>query len=125
MQTIMNTASETFSATAPKRDVSISLGTANLYFLPAFAVALLLLLPFIALYSWSVVQEGFRTFFDGFLFLLVFILGIIIHEALHGITWMLAGKISPQNITYGIKWRMLTPYAHAQVPMNARAYRIG
>ncbi|MFY8001520.1 MAG: DUF3267 domain-containing protein [Candidatus Kapaibacteriota bacterium] len=125
MQTLTNTASVAHFPTETKRDVSISLGAANLYFLPALVLALLLLLPFTALYGWSSVKEGLRTFFDGFSFVVVFLLGIVIHEALHGITWMLAGKISPQNIRYGVKWKVLTPYAHAKIPMQASAYRIG
>jgi len=103
MQTLTNTASVAHLPTETKRDVSISLGAANLYFLPALALALLLLLPFTALYGWASVQEGLRVFFDGLSFLAVFLLGIIIHETLHGISLMIAGKISPQNIRYGVK----------------------
>lgn len=67
----------------------------------------------------TVIPENF------FISLLVFIIGVIIHELLHGVTWMVAGGIDKDAIKYGIKLYALAPYAHCKVAISARAYRFG
>lgn len=58
------------------------------------------------------------------LMLLAFVLvSIVVHEALHGLGWLLAGRIHWSDISFGFK--SLTPFAHCSVPVTARAYRIG
>jgi hypothetical protein len=53
------------------------------------------------------------------------IVGLVLHEAIHGFTWMLAGRLRASDIAFGMNWRLLSPSAHAKVPLKARAYRIG
>lgn len=55
----------------------------------------------------------------------IFVAGVVLHEGIHGISWMLAGRLKPSDIKYGVLWSALTPYAHPKVPISARAYRIG
>jgi hypothetical protein len=60
------------------------------------------------------------------LFLMITIIaGSIVHELIHGISWMYFGKKSIKSIRYGMHWKSLSPYAHCSEPINARAYRIG
>lgn len=110
-----------------KTDRSVSLFAANLIAI-LFAVPLFgILMP---LYAW-VWGEGAisveTSFHIGRIFLLlsIFIGGIIAHELLHGITWQFAGRKPSSAIEYGIKWKLLTPYAHVKEPLDVRAYRIG
>lgn len=51
--------------------------------------------------------------------------GVILHEGVHGITWMLTARLKPADMKYGVLWKALTPYAHPKVPIPARAYRLG
>ena len=53
------------------------------------------------------------------------ILGIIIHEILHGITWALFTQKGLKSIKFGILWKMLTPYCHCKEPLSVQQYIIG
>ncbi len=50
---------------------------------------------------------------------------IVLHEAIHAITWMIAGHLSPRDLRFGIDRKTLSPYCHATKAIPARAYRIG
>ena len=54
-----------------------------------------------------------------------FVAGVVVHEGLHAVAWKLAAGLPWAAIKLGFQWKTLTPYAHARVPMPARAYRIG
>lgn len=58
-------------------------------------------------------------------YVLFFLIGIIIHEAIHGVTWMVAGRKSLKTIRFGINIRAMTPYAHCNKPLTIRVYRLG
>ena len=109
-----------------KRDLSISMAQANLVgallLLPASA---LLLLPYLALWgsntflaAWLVVGDHLLTAFG------VFIVGVVVHELIHGLSWQVFGKKPRSAVKYGFKLKTLTPYAHCTEPMDARAYRL-
>ncbi|TQE90561.1 MAG: DUF3267 domain-containing protein [Spiribacter salinus] len=54
-----------------------------------------------------------------------FVGGILVHEALHGLGWVVAGQRSWERVSFGFQVKSLTPYAHIEGPMQAWAYRIG
>ncbi len=60
----------------------------------------------------------------GWLFLAV-VLGIVVHELIHGISWVIAGRKSFSAIKFGFQWKTFTPYAHLKEPVEVNAYRIG
>jgi len=110
-----------------KQDLSISMAQANA---AGLFMGLLPTLPFMLAYGliWGGDHffAGFDQFFGRFwLFLLVFLVGIVIHEALHGLTWMIAGRKPLSAMKFGVQWKVLTPYAHSTEPMPAWAYRLG
>mgnify|MGYP006292067833 CR=1 FL=1 len=72
-------------------------------------------------------EQSVPTFSSAFplIFFAVLLGGTVVHELLHGVTWQLVGKLPQGTIEYGIKWKMLTPYAHAKAPMPVRPYRWG
>jgi hypothetical protein len=110
-----------------KTDLSISMNKATLY---SFVFALPIAFLFGWLYSlrWGFAELmlGFDVFFSNlFLFFFSFILGIIVHELIHGFTWMIAAKKPLNAIKFGFQASTLTPYAHCKEPMNVNAYRIG
>ncbi|HRD74629.1 MAG TPA: DUF3267 domain-containing protein [Hyphomicrobiaceae bacterium] len=105
-------------------DCSVSFAMANL-------AGLLGILPITALLGWvfSVVWTFDRLVLGAALgpltFLAVFLVGIIAHELLHGVTWTLLARQPRRVVRYGFKWTTLSPYANALVPLPARDYRIG
>jgi hypothetical protein len=62
------------------------------------------------------------TYVGIFTFLL---LGVIIHEALHGLTWGIFCKHGLKSISYGMRWDTFTPYAHCKEPLTMSRYRLG
>lgn len=109
-----------------KKDLSVSMVEANLY---AFIAVLPLILPLCVLYIYL---WGWRSIFKiydwSFLpligFLAAIIIGIVVHEIIHGLCWQFFGKKHPNAIRYGIDPKTLSPYAHCQEPMKIKAYRI-
>jgi flagellar basal body-associated protein FliL len=117
-----------------KVDYSMSMAKANLY-------TLLIMLPIIivlgggyaALWGFEKTAEEFTSLLDAPGSLLVFygvfigvlILGTVIHELIHGLTWVLAGRKPWSTVKFGFQWRTFTPYTHLQEPLKAGAYRIG
>lgn len=63
----------------------------------------------------------------GYSFSIVFImlLGIIIHELIHGITFSFFAKTGFKAIKFGVLWKMLTPYCHCKEPLLLKHYIIG
>jgi hypothetical protein len=108
-----------------KKDYSITMEQANFYAIPILLVsAVLLLVPFWVIWGGGAIKEGFSDFFSWSL-LPVLVIGIILHEAIHGITWMLAGRKPARAIKYGFQVKTFTPYAHCKEPLPARAYKTG
>lgn len=56
---------------------------------------------------------------------IIIIIAVVVHEALHGFTWMLAGNLKLSDIKYGIMWKALMPFAHSKKPLSKRAYQLG
>ncbi|VVM33698.1 DUF3267 domain-containing protein [Terribacillus sp. AE2B 122] len=58
------------------------------------------------------------------IFFLLIIIGIILHELLHGIGFIVIGKVKSSQIKYGFSWKDGAAYAHCMVPIKVRAYRV-
>ena len=99
--------------------------TANI-FVMVFAIPMIAVLA--GAYAWL---WGWPSLYSGWggtqlwIMLLALLLGVVLHERIHGVTWaMLSGK--PLSvIRFGVQLRTLTPYAHATEPLPIRAYVIG
>ena len=64
--------------------------------------------------------------FHSLLFLLLFVvLGIVIHELLHGIVWAFFSKKGFRSIHFGIKWEYFTPYCHCTESLKVWQYVLG
>jgi hypothetical protein len=113
---------DTFTA-RQERDLSVSLASANLKSI-VFALPPVVLVFGLYLLVWGRPHLSLNT---GSIFIMlgVFILGVVAHEAIHGLVWALWGTKSFSTITFGMNIRALAPYAHATVPMRAGAYRLG
>jgi hypothetical protein len=102
----------------------MSVGTATIF-------ALLVVLPFMSLFVilysalWGIGNffDGFGQFFEWGSFIPAMLIGVPVHEGIHGLTWLWLGKIPKENIKFGVK--SLTPYTHCDVPLPACVYRAG
>ena len=111
--------------TENKRDLSISMLRANV-------VAVFIMIP-VAILQFNLFHMlrgvGKMEITLNLLSLLLFwslvIASIVVHELIHGFTWMGFGKKPFSTIKFGIQWKTLTPYAHLKEPIEVNVYRIG
>ena len=105
----------------PGRKVSINLVKANIFALVIMAVSLVVLfVPFVYIWRGNMSIGGPQTW--G-IFLLATVLGIVVHELIHGLTWAIFAKRGWKSISFGIIWNYLTPYCHCDEPMRIRHYQ--
>lgn len=91
-----------------------------------------IIIPFSVL-GYLLLTEGYNLFWgdiyaDGMsfiVFMITFVVGIVVHEALHGFTWMWAGNLRLSDIKYGFIWKAMMPFAHSKKPLRKRAYQLG
>jgi len=104
----------------------MSFGRINLLAIPVgVAACLIALVPFVLVWGFELLGEGAGGFFALHSFLPAIIIGIVVHEVLHGVTWALAGRRPLSSISFGFNVATLTPYAHFKEPLPANAYRTG
>jgi hypothetical protein len=60
-----------------------------------------------------------------FLFFVILVLGIVIHELIHGFVWSRYAKQGFKSIRFGVLWKMLTPYCHCKEPLKVKYYILG
>lgn len=118
-----------------KEDRLIDLGKANIMvLLLTIPVLLIFGLPYYFIWihgqdvTWSAVwQSAFPPGVSskGLFLLLVTLIGIVVHEGIHGITWALFASRGFRSIQFGVMWKMLTPYCHCNEPLKVREYIIG
>ncbi|NJC98349.1 MAG: DUF3267 domain-containing protein [Anaerolineae bacterium] len=105
-----------------KRDLSISMARATV--LAIFLAIPLIVIQFslfVSLYG----EKGTEPTWGVMPLIVVIILGIIVHELIHGVTWMIAGRKDLSAIKFGFQWKTITPYAHLKEPIEINAYRMG
>lgn len=94
--------------------------------IPTILISLLFSgIPYLFLYGFRSIMNGFYQFFQIEVLLIVFIFGIVSHELLHGIGWLISGGVSFRNLHFGVDWKSLTPYAHCDKALPVNAYRLG
>jgi hypothetical protein len=107
-------------------DRSVSMEGALLYlFLLAGPLVLLLGAVYSTIWGWSNLRVGLDALLTLRVGGPVFVIGILLHEFVHGLTWKLVGALAWSQIRFGFQLKSFTPYAHPGVPLRARAYRIG
>ncbi len=55
----------------------------------------------------------------------IMIVGVVIHELIHGLTWAMFTKNGFKSIKFGVLWKMLTPYCHCKEPLKVKHYILG
>lgn len=118
-----------------KELLTFDLMKANLYAIVAIIPVLILYgVPFFLLWRNSFIKVALKSFIDNhnlgiwgnaISILLVMTIGIIAHELIHGITWARYTKNGFKSITFGVLWKMLTPYCHCSEPLKVKHYITG
>ena len=57
------------------------------------------------------------------LFVGAMMVGIVLHELIHGITFACFAPSGWKSISFGVIWKMLTPYCHCDEPISLRYYQ--
>ena len=108
--------------TENKRDLSISMGRANIIVL---FVSIPVFIAQFAIFILTQEAENVGLTLNPVLLMLAVILSIATHEIIHGLSWMAFGHKPLSVIKFGFQWKTLTPYAHLLEPVEVSAYRIG
>ncbi len=113
------------------RKVAIDLGKANVFSVALMVIAaVVLLVPFFMIWGSDGLSEIMDDSGNDFLihwgiFMIAMMAGIVIHELIHGITWAHYAKMGWKSISFGVLWKMLTPYCHCNEPLHRQAYIMG
>ncbi len=106
-------------------DLSIPLWKANIYSLPIVIILLTItVLPFKYIWGLDHLFAEFSSNANFLLLLILFFIGIILHELIHAVSWMVFAKTPFNKIKFGFNIRSLSPYAHCGEAVTAKVYRI-
>lgn len=65
------------------------------------------------------------TFIRIFFSLFLAIIGILVHELIHGIFFSKYASHGFKSIKFGVLWKTLTPYCHCKEPLKVKHYIVG
>ncbi|MDY3364446.1 DUF3267 domain-containing protein [Riemerella anatipestifer] len=120
-----------------KEKKTIDLVEANIYaILGIIPIAILYFVPFYILWQEkftldylkvSLKESNFisNSYPIAFIIFIAIIIGIILHELIHGLTWSIFTKNGFKSMKFGILLKMLTPYCHCKEPLKVKQYIIG
>lgn len=109
-----------------KEKLVVDLVKANLYSC-VFAIPVILLYGVAFVLMWGINFrnfEGNQLLSNVVFWVFGFILGIVLHELIHGIVFARYAKRGFKSIKFGILWKMLTPYCHCKEPLQVKYYRL-
>lgn len=118
-----------------KELLTFDLVKANLYGM--FAVIPIMIIygiPFVLLWRNTFSKIALKNFVTEFnlgiwgnflTIMLILIIGTVLHELIHGITFAKYTEKGFKSIKFGVLWKMLTPYCHCSEPMKVKHYIIG
>lgn len=105
-----------------KRDLSISMARANVIVLfLSIPVAIAQFVIFVMIHG----PDKLQTTWNAAILIITILLGIVAHELIHGISWVIFGRKPFSSIRFGFQWKTFTPYAHLTEPVEVNAYRMG
>jgi len=105
-------------------EYTVSMGKVNLIAIfIIIPILIIYLIPYLLIWNIEELKIGFWSFKKNiFLYILV---GIILHELLHGLTWAIFVKGGFRQLKFGINWRYLAPYTHFKKPLKVKCYLAG
>lgn len=107
-----------------KKDYSLSMLKVQYASLPFGIFAILEVLLFGYVWEYSRISMATNILWPWY-FIPIFIVGVVLHELIHGIAWKLSANIPFSQVKFGFQLKTVTPYAHCKIPIPKRAYVIG
>lgn len=105
-----------------RTDLTVGIVKANVF-------AILLFIPFGVVFGglfYLFNRNAEVTFKPGMiLFWVFYIVAIVVHEAIHGLSWAANTPNGMKDIEFGIMWQYLTPYATCKQPLKKGQYIFG
>ncbi|UZR96057.1 DUF3267 domain-containing protein [Chondrinema litorale] len=109
-----------------KEDISLSFDEVGGFSLPiVFYILFFFTLIFASIHGFGVLVSGWSVKLLLLLIIPVFLIGVVLHEFIHGICFSLFSGKPLSFIKYGFDRKSLTPYAHCKEPIRSGAYKIG
>ena len=109
-----------------KRMVAIDIVKANVFAVLILVVsAISLFVPFFLIWRGTPVDTLLGNRVSWGVFMVGLLVGTVVHELIHGLVWACFAKSGWQSISFGVLWKMLTPYCHCSEPMRIRGYMAG
>jgi hypothetical protein len=117
-----------------RKDFSVKMAKTSLYsLLTTGPIVGILAVIYVLIWGVEPISHAFdallgtpKDFLTNYLFFFgILIIGTVIHELIHAVTWCAAGKKPWSMIKFGFEAKTLTPYTHCRVPMPITAYRTG
>lgn len=62
---------------------------------------------------------------QSLLLVFLFLVGIVLHELIHGFFFGLFAKNGFKSIRFGVMWQLFTPYCHCKEPLKIKHYFLG
>ena len=122
------------------RKVAIDIVKANIFAVVIMVIAaIVFLVPFFWIWKdkggtrdvdnivggYQPTSELLGGFGDWSITFILVIVGIVVHELIHGLTWACYAKSGWKSISFGVMWKLLTPYCHCDEPMHIPGYMMG
>lgn len=95
-------------------------GLTTLLAIPLFAISIL---PFAIAFGWQFTINEIRFYLDA-KFVLILLFGVILHEGIHALTWLIVLRRGFKIIKFGFNFHSLSPYTHCKIPMKVWQYRL-
>ncbi|MBT1704598.1 DUF3267 domain-containing protein [Fulvivirgaceae bacterium PWU20] len=118
-----------------REEITINPTSANIYAVILMMPMMLALgLPYYLLWKENFTAERITVFvaankqlvtYSAPIIICTMIIGVILHELIHGITWACFAKDGFKSIKFGIIWKVLTPYCHCTEPLTIKNYITG
>ncbi len=89
--------------------------------------AIIFTVPYYLIWGNNLAESFYKAanpFLKMFFPLIAFIIGIVIHELVHGIFFAKYATKGFKSVKFGVLWKMLTPYAHCKEPLQIKHYII-
>lgn len=104
-----------------RHDLTIDIGKANL-----FTIVLLIPLLIIGYGLFYLIHHSFRfSAINMMVDLILFLVLIVVHELIHGISWSIFTPNHFKDIEFGVLMSSLTPYCACLVPLDKKHYIFG
>jgi len=116
LESIQNSEKQIASLSGLRLNVYVMLLTIPLWFAVSGS--------YVVIYGGIAYAFGILKLLNYKIFILLF-LGILIHELLHALTWMVLQKEGFQQIKFGFNLKALTPYTHYKKAIKMWKYRWG